>query len=462
MNKKNIILSSDSYKYSHYLQYPLGTETVYSYIESRGSDDPTIDKTVFLGIQAYIKEYLLEPFTAEDIDEAEEIITTHGEPFNREGWEHILNEHAGYLPLEIEAVPEGTPVELSNVLVQVHNTDPKVPWLTSFVETSLLRAIWYPTTVCTNSYNIKQDLIEYARKSGSDVDGILFKLHDFGARGVSSSESAMLGGLSHLVNFRGTDTVESLIGARRYYNEPMAGFSIPAAEHSTITVWGEDREKDAYENMLKQFAKPGSMVAVVSDSYDIYKAVDQYWNDELKQQVIDSGATVIVRPDSGDPVTVPVNIINDLMEEWGYTTNDKGYKTLPSNIRVIQGDGINRESIQEIIENLNLNQLTLDNIAFGMGGALLQHMNRDTLKFAMKASYAMIDGKGVDVFKRPVDDNSKASKKGILKLYKNPETGYFTSTANWYDYGSNVLRSVYKDGKLLIDDSFENIRNRAI
>ena len=84
-----------------------------------------------------------------------------------------------------------------------------------------------------------------------------------------------LAGAAHLVNFMGSDTMAALLLHRKFYNAPMAGFSIPAAEHSTITSWGRDNEIEAYRNMLRNFAKPGATVAVVSDSWNIYNAVEK-------------------------------------------------------------------------------------------------------------------------------------------------------------------------------------------
>ena len=314
---KNILLNTDSYKVSMFKQYPVGTTGVYSYIESRGG---RYDRTVFFGLQAFIKEYLIDPITQADIDIADEILTAHGEPFNRAGWEYILRVHGGRLPVIIRAVPEGTVVPVKNVLATIENTDPECYWLTTYLETALLRAIWYPTTVATQSWTIKRVILDYLEKTG-DPATIDFKLHDFGARGVSSLESAAIGGASHLVNFMGSDTISGVMYAREYYNAGVAGFSIPAAEHSTITSWGRDNEVKAYANMLAQFAKPGSIVAVVSDSYDIFNAGSKLWGEELKQQVIDSGATVVIRPDSGDPLTVNQQLIEILGQKFGYTVN---------------------------------------------------------------------------------------------------------------------------------------------
>jgi nicotinamide phosphoribosyltransferase len=145
-------------------------------------------------------------------------------PFNRAGWQYILDTYNGYLPLEIQAVPEGSVVATHNVLVQVQNTDANCAWLTSYIETALLRAVWYPTTVATVSYQCKQVIARYLAATADSMDGLLFKLHDFGARGASSEETAALGGMAHLVNFMGSDTVNAIVAARRYYQEPMAGF----------------------------------------------------------------------------------------------------------------------------------------------------------------------------------------------------------------------------------------------
>ena len=454
---KNICLNTDSYKVSMWKQYPAGTTFIYSYIESRGG---RYDKTVIFGLQAFIKEYLLHPVTQEDIDIADEVWTAHGEPFNRAGWEYILKTYGGYLPVVIRAVPEGTVVPVKNVLAVVENTDPACFWLTTWLETAILRAIWYPTTVATQSWHIKQVIKEYLEKSG-DPSSISFKLHDFGARGVSSAESAGIGGAAHLVNFMGTDTISGVLYARANYNAGIAGFSIPAAEHSTITSWGKDREVDSYRNMVRSFAKPGSVLAVVSDSYDIYNAC-KLWSTELKQEVIDSGATVVVRPDSGDPAIVIPKMLHILDEGFGHTVNDKGYKVL-NNVRVIWGDGINELSIRSILRVMvDMGGWSADNIAFGMGGALLQQIDRDTQKFAMKCSAARINGEWIDVFKDPITDHGKVSKKGRITLYTDigattGETVFWTALKG-SKHNTCALVPVFRNGTLENEISFEEVR----
>jgi nicotinamide phosphoribosyltransferase len=457
---KNLILNTDSYKVSMFKQYPAGTTGVYSYIESRGG---RYDRTVFFGLQAFIKEYLLEPITQADIDIAEEILTAHGEPFNRAGWQYILDKHRGYLPVVIRAVPEGTVVPVKHVLATIENTDPECFWLTTWLETALLRAVWYGTTVATQSYTIKQVILDYLERTG-DPSTIDFKLHDFGARGVSSLESAGIGSAAHLVNFMGTDTISGVLFAREYYGAGIAGFSIPAAEHSTITSWGRDNEVKAYENMLTQFAKPGAILAVVSDSYDIYNAASKLWGEDLRRRVVDSGATVVIRPDSGDPVEVNRRLVEILGEKFGYTTNAKGFKVL-NNVRLIQGDGINELTVRSILGAFMAMGWSADNIAFGMGGALLQIVDRDTQRFAMKCSAAEVNGKWIDVVKDPVTDAGKKSKAGRVTLWTNG-TGEYVSSVDepkqWADRGwTKALVPVFWDGKLENEITFEQVRANA-
>jgi nicotinamide phosphoribosyltransferase len=458
---KNIILNTDSYKTSMFKQYPMGTSGVYSYIESRGG---RYDRTVMFGLQAFIKEYLLEPITQADIDIADEIITAHGEPFNRAGWEHILHEHNGFLPLVIRAVPEGTVVPVKNVLATVENTGgAETGFLTTWLETALLRAVWYGTTVATQSWKIKTVILDYLERTG-DPSLIDFKLHDFGARGVSSFESAGLGGAAHLVNFMGTDTITGLLYAREYYNAGIAGFSIPAMEHSTVTSWGRDGESAAYRNMLKEFGKPGAIFAAVSDSYDVFNAAENIWGDELKAEVINSGATVVIRPDSGDPLTVNQRLIEILGQKFGYTKNAKGFKVL-NNVRLIQGDGVNELSIRSILGGFMAMGWSADNIAFGMGGALLQQLDRDTQKFAMKCSSVCINGEWVDVVKDPITDPGKKSKAGRVTLWTNGTGEYVTSVdtpTQWADRGwFKALVPVYWNGNLHNEISFEQVRANA-
>jgi nicotinamide phosphoribosyltransferase len=461
---ENYLFDTDSYKASHWLQYPEKTTSMFSYIESRGSDEG-YKATVFFGLQYFLKAYLTYRVSAQDVEDAKVFYAAHGEPFNYDGWMYIAKDLEGKLPIRIRAVPEGTIVPTHNILVSIESTDPKVFWVVSWLETMMLRYVWYGTTVATRSRKIKQIILEALRKSSDDPETeINFKLHDFGSRGVSSQESAMLGGAAHLINFMGSDTVVGVRCANKYYNHSMAGFSIPAAEHSSIISWGKDHELDAYRNMLKRFAKKDAMVAIVSDSYDLYNAITNLWGTELKDEVIKSKATVIIRPDSGDPATVVLQSLRLLEEKFGSVPNSKGYKVL-NNVRVIQGDGINEKSIQEILDTVIQAGFSITNIAFGMGGQLLQALNRDTLKFAMKASSITVNGVVRSVSKDPITDPGKKSKAGRLDLVRR-DGAFETIEIDREDQASHdnfsEMETVYQNGKVLIDDTFDNIRSRAV
>lgn len=457
----NRVIDTDSYKASHWLQFPPQTTLVHSYMESRGSERDYTE-TVFFGLQYVLKRYFAAPITREEIEEAAEIIPAHGEPFNYKGWLRLLEKHGGRLPMRIRAVREGSVIPIKNVLMTVENTDEEFYWLTSWFETALLR-IWYPITVATQSFYIKRDIHRFLSETADDAQAeIAFKLHDFGSRGVSSQETAAIGGAAHLVNFLGTDTMAALLLHRKYYNSEMSGFSIPAAEHSTITSWGRENEIEAYRNMLRNFAKPGKIVAVVSDSWNIYNAVEKIWGEQLRQEVVDSGATVVIRPDSGEPVEVVSKVAQILADKFGTTTNSKGYRVL-QNVRIIQGDGVNPDSIREILQRLKDLGFSASNIAFGIGGSLLQKINRDTLKFAYKASAIVTEGELRDVYKQPVTDAGKSSKRGRLDLVleNNEYKTVRLESVEQIAAQNSQLITAFENGEVLVDETLDEIRKRT-
>lgn len=247
----------------------------------------------------------------------------------------------------------------------------------------------------------------------------------------------------------------------------MAGYSIPAAEHSTITSWGREREVDAYRNMLRRFGKPGAIMAVVSDSYDIYHAISEHWGTTLRDEVIASGATLVIRPDSGDPVEVVAESLRRLDEAFGHTFNGKGYRVL-NHVRVIQGDGINPDTIRAILQRITDDGYAADNVAFGMGGALLQRLDRDTQKFALKCSAARVDGEWIDVYKDPITDAGKTSKRGRMRLLRRLDDGSLHTVplpANGDDTlpdgFEDAMVTVWENGRLLHDQRLDDIRTRA-
>lgn len=475
MKRQNFLVRTDAYKMTHWLQYPEKTQHVYSYLESRGG---MFNDTVFFGLQYYINEYLSGPvFNQTDIEEAEAFsgeVFGHTRFFNRKGWQHILNKHGGHLPMYICAVPEGSVIPTRNVLMTMVNTDPAVPWLTNCLETLLLK-VWYPTTVSTLSYHIRKLIDGHAIRTGSRVSP--YHLNDFGYRGVSSEESAAIGGAAHLVCFSGTDTLAGIDLAKKHYNAKISpGHSVMASEHSTTTIYGRDGELEAFGHFLD--ACPTGIISIVVDSYNTYRAVGELLGTKLKDRILARDGKVVIRPDSGVPEHMSVACLNLLDQSFGHTVNDAGFKVLNPKVGVIYGDGINYNSIGDILACTTGAGYCTDNIVFGMGGGLLQQVNRDTQQFAIKCSAAMVDGEWRDVFKDPADGKAKSSKKGRLKLVVHEGShgiGYATKpwetpTQDFVTHDDDDLLVPYplnNEGESMtgtprVDNGFEAIRGRAM
>jgi len=477
----NLVLCSDAYKYSHPKFYGASMTKMISYMESRGGK---FSETLFYGLQIVLKQYLEGiAITKEEVDEAYEMLGTklgvfgRDDVFDRSKFDYIVDKYDGKLPVSIKAVPEGTVVGTKNVLFVIESLDENCAWLTNFLESILLQ-VWYPITVATLSREVRKIVRKSFEDCTSYDEGLIdflvdFVLNDFGFRGVSSVQSAKIGGSAHLVNFLGSDTIVASKLIRDVYNtERIYGLSIPATEHSIMTLKGEDGEIDLMRKVLTLY--PTGIVACVSDSFNIFKACSEKWGTELRDLILSRPATpgnqLVIRPDSGHVLNTLKEIFNILFDKFGYTVNDKGYKVLPPQIRVIQGDGVNLESIKEIYAMLKAEKISPENLALGMGGKLLQAVDRDTQNFATKCSYRVLDGVGEGVVKQPteMDENGnitksfKTSKKGMLKLVKT-DTGYRTVTSYDSDYETvkDELVEVFRNGEILKEWTFEEIRERA-
>ena len=457
--KTNIIVETDSYKIGHYNMMPENTEVVYSYFESRnGAKYPY---TVFFSLQAILKEYLVgQVVTKEKIDEAEMIVNGHLGPgvFNRKGWEYILEKHDGRLPVRIKAVQEGLPVPTSNVLMTVENTDPKCYWLTNYLET-LLTHVWYGSTVATKSRFTKEMLAGFLAETSDNPQAINFMLHDFGCRGVSSSEGAMMGGMAHIINFMGTDTIPALVGAMKYYGATeVPAYSVPASEHSVMTSEGEDGEFNVVERLLNKY--PTGILSVVIDSYDYQKFIDTCGT-KYKDIILAREGKLVFRPDSGSPVQVSLDVIQRLEKYFGCSVNSKGFKVLNPKVGVLWGDGVDAAGIFDILNVIKTHDYSAENMVFGMGGALLQKVNRDTQRFAFKSSYQVEDGVPKNIYKNPLDQ-SKRSKKGRLMLVVDTNGNFNTieEIVKGQDE-SGLLELVFENGELKRDMLFAQVRKNA-
>lgn len=467
--RKSIVTNTDSYKLQHWRMYPEGTEGVYSYFESRTG--AMFNKTVFFGLQYFLKEYLRgNVVRPADIAWGKELCTNHfgdASSFNEEMWQYVLRKHEGRLPVRIRAVPEGTPVSVSNVLLTVENTDMECAALTNHLET-LLSNLWGACTVASLSREVKILCAHYLKETSDNPGHVNFQLHDFGQRGVASPETAGIEGAGHIVNFLGTDTVLAMEVAHDYYGASSEGlaYSVPATEHSVMTALGPDGEFKIFEMLLDKF--PKGILSVVIDSYDYRRFIDVYAR-KLKDKILARDGKVVFRPDSGEPNSTTLDVLQLLDGVFGSSSNSKHYRCLNPKVGGLWGDGIDYQGIRSILFSMRNNQWASDNIVFGMGGGLLQKINRDTQRFAFKSCWQKRNGVGYDIFKKPLEV-SKVSKKGRLKLIRTEEgdplgEGAFTA---WHTIGENEqpdkpdqLVTVFENGEIVREWSFADVRKNA-
>lgn len=465
----NPFMIADSYKYSHPPAYPTGATYMMSYLEARTGG---LHKKVRMGTLLYIlRRFLSTPATMKDLEELVAFAPPHGIPAPIEAFRKMQKKYNGYFPVYIRAVPEGTEVDVGNVLVTIESTDPEFFWVPSFLETMLVR-IWYGCNVATIDGEILSLGWMYGKKTmlpEKVKQAIMFFLNDFGMRGASSLESAGIAGMTHLEYFMGTDNVEGIRYARNYLDFlEMCGFSIPALEHSVVSMYGKDKEAKCYEAFFNEYAKnysteyPGKfpLLACVSDTYDYKNTVENIWCKQLKDMVVNSGSKLVIRPDSGDPVKLIPWTLKKLEEAYGYDVNELGYKVI-RNVGVIQGDGVNAKAIDKImgVVTNDENKYAMENVVFGMGGDLVQNHNRDTDRFAQKCCSAQIDGIMQEVRKMPKTDPSKNSKGGLLELIYE-EGVYRTYRRDQLVGRTSELQDMYLNGELLCGDTLQTIRDR--
>lgn len=458
---------TDSYKAGHFEQYPDSTLMVaYGEFRAPYEKDESDTRFVFYGIRYVIENYISHQWTIEDVQKAEKFYSTHNAgktpyPFPHELFLKIVHENKGYFPVKIEALPEGT---VANIHVPVYQITAAGAYskLVTFLET-ILTHVWYPTTVATLSRRTKDIIANSFDQTVDDPLRFLLdsRLHDFGFRGCTSVEQSIIGGCSHLLNFTGTDTMSAAYYAQFHLNggKPV-GESIPATEHSVMTSWPS--ESDAIRNMIQKFGGEGKVFACVMDSYDYANALSKVLPAIIAEKT-KKGGIMILRPDSGNPTEVVLLALREADKLVGSTVNKKGFKVL-NGINVIQGDGINYQSLKEIVEAVVKAGFSATNVAYGMGGGLLQKLNRDTMSFATKLSHIRYaDGTPRDIMKKPKSDPSKFSLPGILKVRKvKGVPTIFPATENEKD-GENLLKVVWDNGPVKdhVWDDFSTIRARV-
>jgi nicotinamide phosphoribosyltransferase len=464
----NPLLATDSYKHSHWQMYPKGTTYIQNYMEFRSfkfSDPIPEQDTVFFGAQHTAKFLELFRLTRAHIEEANDLLGEHfanKHVFDFKMFDYIVNKHNGFLPVIIKAVADGTVLPIRNALLTTGNTDKNCFSLPGFLEGTILQ-LWYTSAVATYSRACKKLILEHLIRTGCPVESADFMLHDFGYRGATCFQQAMLGGMAHLTSFLGTDTLPALLGGKRFYNAKGAiGFSVPAAEHGPVSSFGRDGETEAFKQILEAY--PDVTVSVISDTWDVFNACSNIWGGTLKDMVISRNNKIVIRPDSGDVVEVNRQLLRILEEKFGTTTNQKGYKKLHENIGIIQGDGVNYSTINAVLNMAREEGFAADNFVFGSGGNLLQNHMRDDLGAAIKVSYRKEENAAFEVFKDPITaSGSKKSKKGLTRLVKD-ENGLFKTVETMdpgHLIGEDLLKPIFLNGKSMIDMDWAEVRNNA-
>lgn len=494
MGKYNRIMPAsllcDFYKISHKAQYDNDTEQIYSTWTARGSRLEGINEVVVFGLQGFIKKYLIDYFNDHFfshpmfsvLDEYKRVIE-HTLNVKDPDTSHIRALHElGYLPLLIEAVPEGTRLPIRVPSATVRNTDPRFYWLTNFIETLLSCETWQPTTSATIADSYKTILNKWADKTCDDRSHVQFQGHDFSMRGMPCLEAACMSGAGHLLSFVGTDTIPAILYLENYYNadieRELVGTSIPATEHSVMCCNGRD-ELSSIKRLITE-VYPSGFVSIVSDTWNLWDVLMKTLP-TLKNEIMARDGKVVVRPDSGNPVDIIcgtglvtnneygyeefTGVIELLWRTFGGTINSKGYKVLDSHIGAIYGDAITRERAEEICSKLEHKGFASSNIVFGIGSFTYTYNTRDTFGFAQKSTYAVKSGKEVFLYKDPItDDGLKKSQKGMVVVYRDIVTGaiVYKDELNLHDtiFATNLLRPVFKDGQLLVDESLQAIRDR--
>ena len=481
----NPITACDTYKISHPEQYPEGTTFVLSNWTPRGSRIPEQKHVVTFGLQYFLKEYLGNRFHQEFFERSWESVEKRykdrmmshlgqNSP-NTERWREIHK--LGYLPLEFRALPEGTLCPLRVPMLTVENTHPSAFWLTNYVESLMSTSLWMSCTSATSAYRFRQMLDAAAKNTGGDPSFVPWQGHDFSFRGMSSLEAAVMSGAGHLLSFTGTDTIPALDFIDEYYagDNGMVGGSVPASEHSVASAhWANSNvqvyDESAYiEHMLNLY--PTGIFSMVSDTFNLWKVLE-LCGTKYRERILARDGKVVFRPDSGDPIKIVCGdpdapegsperkgVIRLLDEYFGHTITSTGHKLVNGHVGCIYGDAITYDRGQAICRGLAANGYASTNMVFGVGSFTYTFVTRDTYGFAMKATWAKVNGEGRDLFKKPITDTGeKFSATGRLAVLSDNDGLTVVERATPEQEASSLLEPVWKNGKFLRTQSFADVR----
>ena len=480
----NPLLYTDGYKVDHRRQYPDGTTLVYSNWTPRKSRIDGIKEVVFFGLQYFIKKYIIEDFNTNFFDKPkEEVLHAYTRRINNYlgpnsvGIQHIESLYdLGYIPMVFKALPEGVSVPIRVPMFTMYNSKPDFFWLTNYFETILSTTVWMPCNSATIAKQYRMILDKYAEETSSMPEFVDWQGHDFSMRGMAGLEAALISASGHLLSFTGTDTIPSIDFLEQYYNansdNELVGGSVAATEHSVMSMGTNEAEQETFRRLISE-VYPNGIVSVVSDTWDLWKVLQEYLPN-LKEEVLARDGKVVIRPDSGDPVKIICGniegahqaerkgVVELLWDIFGGTINEKGYKELDSHIGAIYGDSITLDRAKNICEGLKKKGFASTNVVLGVGSFTYQYNTRDTFGFAMKATYGEVNGEGRDIYKDPItDDGTKKSAKGLIKIVRENGRYQLLDQVSWKEEAEGELKEIFRDGILILDDSLSEIRKRV-
>ncbi|WP_240199961.1 MULTISPECIES: nicotinate phosphoribosyltransferase [unclassified Shewanella] len=481
----NPVTAIDGYKVDHRRQYPDNTQVIFSNLTARKSRRGYTEQMVFFGLQYFIKHYLIDSWNRDFFQQPkEQVIRQFSRRINNYlgpnnvGTQHIEALHdLGYLPIKIMALPEGSVYPLKVPCLVLYNTDERFFWLTNYLETILSANVWGMCTSATTALQYRKIFETYALETDGNIGFVDWQGHDFSFRGMYGVEAAVMSGAAHLLSFTGTDTIPAIDFLEQYYladsDKELVGGSVAATEHSVMCAGGMENELETFRRLIEDIY-PSGIVSIVSDSWDFWQVMTEF-TVALKDRILTREGKVVFRPDMGCPVKIICGdpqaavgspeykgAIECLWDVFGGSTTAKGYKLLDSHVGLIYGDSITIERAEAICAGLKAKGFASTNIVFGIGSFTYQHVTRDTDGYAVKATFAKVDGKDREIFKDPkTDDGTKKSAKGLVAVFKDAQGQfYLKDQASWQDVNHCEFVPVFADGELLTEYSLADIRAR--
>ena len=488
MFKTNPMLLIDFYKAVHAEMLPKDITKSVSYFTPRMSRVNRWDSVVMFGLQGFIKTYLVDYFNDEFFNKPfDEVIggykrvmdATLGE--NAYKIEKIEKLHKlGYLPIEIVALPEGTIVPMHVPMFGITNTHKDFAWLPQSLESLISAESWHPMIAATVGYTYRQIVNYYYDLTCDDETSRAKALGAFDFRGEECTDSAIKAGAGWCLSFLNTATVPTIPYLEKNYKcdctkEPVA-FGSPSTEHSVMcSNFAVDGDEITLLRRLLTEIYPNTSFSAVLDSYDYWNVIDNILP-QLKPEILAHNGCMLMRGDSGDCVEVVTKTVFKLWEEFGGTTNSKGYKMLDPHVKAIYGDSITVQRCEQIYKILMENGFACSNVALGVGSfsfqcieedGVLKPFTRDTFSSCIKATYCEIDDKPFPIFKNPKDGGFKKSQKGCCVVVKGSDDKLiYVDGRTWEeahvsgeDAKVNLLQPVFKDGQLIKEQSLAEIRD---